>query len=131
MARLCEHWPRVRAMGNRRAWLNRVGINLANSALRRRYAERRANRRHGPDDEVYVEEHADVLAVRRAVARLPERQRTAVTLRFYEQLTVAETAAFMECPEGTVKSLVHRAVGRLREHADLLAPHDDTERTRA
>lgn len=131
LARLCEHWPRVRHMSNRRAWLNRVAINLANSALRRRYAEQRANRRHGVVDDVSIEEHVDVLAVRRAVAQLPRGQRTAVSLRFYEQLTVAETAAFMDCPEGTVKSLVHRAIGRLREHADLLAPHDHTERTRA
>lgn len=131
LARLCEHWPRVRGMQDRRAWLNRVAINLANSALRRRYAERRANRRHGPVDEVHREEHADVIAVRRAVAQLPRRQRTAVSLRFYEELSVAETAAFMDCPEGTVKSLVHRAIVRLREHADLLASQGDDERTRA
>src|ERR671924_1290470 len=43
--RLCKHWKRVRNMGHRRAWLQRVGINLANSHFRRRSAERRATSR--------------------------------------------------------------------------------------
>lgn len=129
MARLCQHWPEVKEMPHRRAWLTRVAINLANSSLRRRYAERRANRRHGLDESVHRDEHADVIAVRQAVSQLPRRQRTAVTLRFYEQMSVAETAEFMGCPTGTVTSLVHRAIGRLREHADLLETRSKNERT--
>lgn len=120
LIRLCEHWPRVRHMSNRRGWLNRVAINLANSWWRRRYAERRANRRHGPGQVVDEHATADVIAVREAVAALPPRQRTVVALRFYEQTTVAETAALMGCAEGTVKSLTHKAVSRLRSHAGLI-----------
>ena len=41
-------------------------------------------------------------------------------LRFYEQLSVAETAALMGCAPGTVTSLTHRAIEQLREHAGLL-----------
>lgn len=124
-ARLSQHWPRVSRMANRRAWLNRVAMNLANSWLRRRYAEARANRRHGPTESAFQDEHADVLATRQAVARLPQRERTVIVLRYYEELSVAETAAFMGCPVGTVKSLAHRAVVRLREQAGL----DDTKVT--
>lgn len=120
MARLSQHWPRVGDMAHRRAWLNRVAINLANSWLRRRYAEARANRRHGPEQSVTEHAHADVLATRQAVSHLPERERTAIVLRYYEELTVAETAAFMGCPEGTVKSLTHRAIKRMRDQAGLL-----------
>ena len=119
-ARLSQHWPRVSQMSNRRAWLNRVAMNLANSWLRRRYAEARANRRHGPGERSMEHEHADVLATRKAVSRLPQRERTVIVLRYYEELSVAETAAFLECPEGTVKSLAHRAIKRLREHAGLV-----------
>lgn len=127
LIRLCEHWPRVRHMADRRSWLNRVAINLANSWWRRRYAERRANRRHGPGE--LVDEHttADVIAVREAVAALPPRQRTVIALRFYEQMSVAETAAQMRCAEGTVKSLTHKALTRLRDRAGLV----DEERTTA
>lgn len=119
LIRLSQHWPRVRDMAQRRAWLNRVAMNLANSWLRRRYAEARANRRHGPGPAAVEHDHAGVVATRRAVSRLPKRERTVIVLRYYEELSVAETAAFMGCPEGTVKSLAHRAIKRLREHADL------------
>ncbi len=122
-ARLSQHWPRVRVMADRRAWLNRVAINLANSWLRRLYAEARANRRHGTTELLPAPEHADVLATRQAVARLHGRERTAIVLRYYEELSVAETASFMGCPEGTVKSLTHRAIRRLRDTAGLV---DDT-----
>ena len=118
--RACEHWPRVREMDNRRAWLTRVAINLANSWFRRRYAERRAHARHGnsaaatrPDDT------ADVLAVRQAVAALPRRQRTALVLRYYADLPAAQVAAQMGCAEPTVRSLTNRAIATLRQRAGL------------
>jgi RNA polymerase sigma factor (sigma-70 family) len=89
----------------------RVAINLTNSWLRRRMAERRARARLGaraagahldPDP-------ADAVAIRRAVAALPRRQRTALVLRYYADLPVAEVAALMGCAPGTVKSLTSKA----------------------
>lgn len=118
-ARLCEHWDRVCRMTNRRAWLNRVALNLARSWFRRRSAERRAQRRHGPDVQIEESQPADVLAVRGAVAALPPRQRTALVLRYYADLPVADVAAHMGCAEGTVRALTHRAIGALRERAGL------------
>lgn len=118
-AKLCEHWGRVQAMDNRRAWLNRVALNLARSWLRRRYAERRARARHGPDTDVEEHRAAEVVAVRSAVAALPTRQRTALVLRYYADLPVAEVAAQMRCAEGTVKALTHRAIATLRERSGL------------
>lgn len=56
------------------------------------------------------------------VATLPPRQRSTVALRFYEGLSVAETAAVLGCSSGTVKSNSHHALARLRamiEHDDL------------
>jgi len=56
------------------------------------------------------------------VATLPPRQRSTVALRFYEGLSVAETAAVLGCSPGTVKSNSHHALARLRamiEHDDL------------
>lgn len=44
----------------------------------------------------------------------PERQRVAIVLRFYEDLTEAQTADVMGCAVGTVKSLVWRGLERLR-----------------
>lgn len=113
IVRLCQHWPRVRGMDQRRAWLNRVAINLANSWFRRRSAERRALVRSGPTTGTIDEDPAMTLALRSLVATLPPRQRTALVLRHYVGMNVAETAAVMRCAEGTVKALTHRAIGAL------------------
>lgn len=58
--------------------------------------------------------HDDRDALRRALLRLPHRQRVAVVLRYFEQLTEAETAAVMGVTVGTVKSSVARALDKLR-----------------
>ena len=48
------------------------------------------------------------------LARLPGRQRAAIVLRFYEQMTDKEIAGLLHCRPGTVASLVHRGCARLR-----------------
>ncbi|GAA2885599.1 RNA polymerase sigma24 factor [Actinoplanes cyaneus] len=60
----------------------------------------------------------DVLA--RALAGLPRRQRAAVVLRYYDDLPVEQVAAILGCPPGTVTSLTHRALIRLRRSPELL-----------
>ena len=49
-----------------------------------------------------------------ALARLPERQRACVVLRYFEELDVRETATALGCSEGTVKSQTSRALTALR-----------------
>ena len=122
LERLCSHWPRVQHMHNPRAWLRRVALNLAASRYRRRRAEWRANRRHGATSDQPPADSAIEVAVRQAVAALPQRQRTVIGLRFFLGLSVAETADTMGCAPGTVKSLTNKAVGRLR--AELLEPEE-------
>lgn len=119
--RLHEHWHRVRTMRSPGGWLATVGLNLARSWWRRRFAEQRAHRRHGPPVEGASSDLADVLAVRAAVAALPPRQRAALVLRHYAGLSIAETATALGCAEGTVKSLTNRAVTNLRTTLHHLA----------
>jgi len=119
LVRLCQRWPDV---DRPEAWLTRVALNLGNSWLRRRLAERRAYRRHGPGQRHQLPPaSAEVIDVRAAVAGLPDRQRTVLILRYYEQLSVAESALVMGCPEGTVKSLTHRALERLERNGNPTA----------
>lgn len=119
LATLCEHWPRVRRMAQPRVWLRRVARNLAASRFRRRAAEKRAHHRHGPAKREHGDPDAgEAVAVRRAVAALPRRQREIVVLRWFVGLSVSETAAELGCAQGTVKSLTHKAMARLRETFD-------------
>jgi RNA polymerase sigma-70 factor (sigma-E family) len=115
LIRACQHWSRVRRLENPGAWVNRVALNLASSHLRRAAAERRARARMAHPENGDDATAFDDLHVREAVTRLPRRQRTALILRYYTRLSVAETAHEMGCPEGTVKRLTHEAIKRLRQ----------------
>jgi RNA polymerase sigma-70 factor (ECF subfamily) len=53
-------------------------------------------------------------AVEEALARLPEKQRVVVTLRYLMELSEDETAAALGWPKGSVKSRLSRALGRLQ-----------------
>lgn len=54
-------------------------------------------------------------ALRAVLENLPDRQKEAVILRFFEQLSVEETARAMNCAPGTIKATVHQALRALRE----------------
>ena len=115
IVRACERWHDVARMDAPGAWVHRVAINLANSHFRRRRAERRARQRAGSAPEAeHAPDTGDAVAIRGAVSALPARQREAIVLRFYLQLTVSEVAREMGVSETAVKSLTHRAIQTLR-----------------
>jgi RNA polymerase sigma-70 factor (sigma-E family) len=58
-------------------------------------------------------------SLRRAIDRLPQRMRTAVMLRYYDDMTEAEVAEILGVSLGTVKSTVSRAVAKLRIDVEL------------
>jgi RNA polymerase sigma-70 factor (ECF subfamily) len=102
-------------------WLTRLALNAARDHLRRRQTRAalqhalRGLRRLGTDRAATggAIEERDALA--RAIAHLPFAARQVVALRYGPELSVAEIAAALGCPEGTVKSRLHAALARLRE----------------
>jgi len=101
-----------------------VAWNLAISRLRRLAAAARALRRLRPPDLVAAlsPDHVALVAALRA---LPHRQRQAIVLHYIADMTVADIAAELNTPRGTVLSWLSRGRARLAEHfADVgPAPH--------
>jgi RNA polymerase sigma factor (sigma-70 family) len=56
----------------------------------------------------------DRLELVAALRQVPPRQRACLVLRFYDDLSVAETAAALGCTEGTVKSQTAKGLDALR-----------------
>lgn len=130
LVRLVERSASVTSMERPDAWAYRVAFNLARSRLRRLGAERRATAKAGPDPtEARTEDVAARVAVHRALALLPPRQRQAVVLRYFADLPLAEVAAAMSCRPGTVKAHLHQAVAALRL-AGLADDSDDPNEDR-
>ena len=127
-------WPRLRDPAKAEAYTRKVITTTAISWYRRKSWQEQ------PSDaipEVRHDGHADEVAQREwvwtALQSLPPRQRAAIVLRYYEDLTEAQTAAALGCAVGTVKSQVHAGLASLRktldshggEHLELL-PRDLT-----
>jgi RNA polymerase sigma-70 factor (sigma-E family) len=118
LERLLRRWSRVRS--DPEAYLRRTLYNLAADGWRRRGAwQRKRPLLHAGRDGDTGTEAVDAVDLRdalgRALAQLPPLQRTVLVLRYWEQLSQAETAQLLGCPEGTVKSATARGLQRLRE----------------
>ncbi len=72
-------------------------------------------RRLAPPPPRMVEEAPELDELWAVLARLPERRRAALVLRYYEDLAVDEIARLLRCRPGTVSSLLHRGLADLRE----------------
>jgi RNA polymerase sigma-70 factor (sigma-E family) len=100
------------------AYLKRTVVNLANSFFRRRRLEREHAEAEGRalrDESAGGSDPVERDALWRALATLPSRQRAAIVLRFYEDLSEQQTADVLGVPVGTVKSMVSRGIDALRK----------------
>jgi RNA polymerase sigma factor (sigma-70 family) len=98
------------------AYYRRAVVNLCRARFRRLRLERAYVRRHATGTAEVVADHEpeerDLLWA--AIERLPHRQRLAVVLRFYEDLSEDQTGQVLHCSARAVNSLVSRAMAQLR-----------------
>lgn len=111
-------WGNLRELNSFRAYLNRTIVNLAYKTHRRRgversYLEKQPRIEAVANDRDY--EAADELW--QQLQSLPQRQRTAIVLRYYEDLSESQAADAMGCSEAALASLVQRGLNALRKNA--------------
>jgi RNA polymerase sigma-70 factor (sigma-E family) len=130
LSRLYLAWHRVEREAALDAYVRRIMVNQYTSWWRRTWRRQETSTDPvdlplqrvpgvvGIDDEV-----AERAAVWALVQLLPPRQRATVVLRYYEDLSEAQTAEVLGCSIGTVKAASSRAVARLRVlHAEEVTP---------
>ncbi len=108
-------WGRIAEPQAVEAYVRRTLVTTSTSWWRRRWHGERATENlpevTAPDTSVQTDDR-ELLWL--ALASLPARQRAVAVLRFYEDLSEAETARLLGCSVGTVKSQSARALARLR-----------------
>jgi RNA polymerase sigma-70 factor (sigma-E family) len=127
LAKAYGSWAKVRQAEHRGAYVRRLMVNAHLSWVRRltnseRVLETFPDRPTGD----FQAAHAESDRMRTALLGLSPRVRTAVVLRYFEDLSEAETARVMGCSRSTVNNHVTRGLAALRIQ---LAPADDADLT--
>ncbi len=103
-------WPRI---DNPTAYAHRTMVRAFLDGRRKR--QREADLHRAVDTGRAPEDPAQALTVRAAIAELPPRMRAVVVLRYWEDLSVEQTASALGCSTGNVKSTASRGLDRLRD----------------
>jgi RNA polymerase sigma-70 factor (sigma-E family) len=109
-----RHWGRLTRFGPPSAYVRRVMVTT-HTSWRRRLSSTEQVVESLPDRSDPAAEHeADDEELRRALRALPPRMRTAVVLRYFEDLSEERTAELMGCSASTVNTQTARGLERLR-----------------
>jgi RNA polymerase sigma-70 factor (sigma-E family) len=95
-----------------RTWLDEKRRPWRRSEVRHAEVPERSDEAASPEDEA-ERSYARAL-VHEALLTVPPRQRAVLVLRYFDDLSVADTAKAMGCSEGTVKSQAARGLANLR-----------------
>nr|WP_062341743.1 SigE family RNA polymerase sigma factor [Herbidospora sakaeratensis] len=117
ITKLFVHWQRARRAGNLDGYARAVLVNEF-LAERRRFWARWVVPWTGTDEAVAVQDLETALDLRTALDALPPRQRAAVVLRYYCDLSIEEAARTMRCSPGNVKSQASRGLATLRRNLE-------------
>jgi RNA polymerase sigma-70 factor (sigma-E family) len=126
LSRVAGRWERLRAKGSPEAYIRTSLYREYVSWLRRKpNSEIPTDVLPEPASSSASADFADLttlrLSLERALGKLTRQQRAVIVLRFYEDLSEADTARILGCTVGTIKSQTHRSLARLRAVAPELA----------
>jgi RNA polymerase sigma-70 factor (sigma-E family) len=122
LARAYLAWHRIHREQSTDAYVRRILVNEHNSIWRRAW-RRRETTTAAPPEPAGLDLSEGDRELWDLVRRLPAKQRAAIVLRYYEDLSEAQTAEILGCSIGAVKSRTNRAITNLRS---TLAPPDDS-----
>jgi RNA polymerase sigma-70 factor (sigma-E family) len=120
LAKLYLSWDKVQRRELVDAYVRRILVNENNSTWRRAWRRREVTTDEVPEHGTVIDEHdlGQKAALWDFVQTLPRKQRAVIVLRFYEELSEAETAHVLGISVGTVKSLASRALASMRGRLD-------------
>lgn len=104
--------------GSLRPWLYRIAYGVSVDRIRSDSSRGRAEEAHAEGFEETSEigfPAEDAAAIHQALDQLDLRHREVLVLHFIEDFSLAEVAAVIGCPEGTVKSRIHHAKKAMKE----------------
>ncbi len=117
LERAYRHWSRISRSEEPERYVRRILANASTDRWRR-LMRRPELALRATDAGPVSADHSGAIADRdyllRALAALPPGQRTVLVLRFFDDLSEAETAQLLGCTPGTVKSQAARGLARLR-----------------
>ena len=132
LAKLYLAWNKVNDRNSVDAYVRRIMVNENNSLWRRGWKKREYAAEQLPEGDPHHDAYDEGLssALWEVVQTLPPKARAVVVLRYYEQMTEAETADVLGISVGTVKSQCSRALASLRDRvpADLHPGHREEDR---
>jgi len=117
LAKLYLAWDRVHDRESIDAYVRRIMVNEHNSLWRRAWRRREQPTDQVPEPPTAPTSYDDGVsaALWATVQTLPRKARAVLVLRYYEELTEAETAEVLGIAVGTVKSQTSRALATLRD----------------
>lgn len=113
LVKVWPHWGRIVRRGEPEAYVRTAMVRQYISSRRRHWHRETPTEVVPEPPRPPAESTTDDVGC--LLAELPARQRLAVVLRYYDDLSVEQAASLMNCPPGTVKSLTSRGLARLRD----------------
>jgi RNA polymerase sigma-70 factor (sigma-E family) len=122
LIRVYVAWPKLERGGGLASYARRAVVSAAidHQRKRARRPEVLVDRYDEPGQGDGSGQRADREMVVQALRKVPERQRACIVLRYYEDLSVAETAKVLKCSEGNVKSQTSHGIAALKRELTAL-----------